>query len=347
MSQVLEIINLLTSGCLILLGLVILRESLAYEFKISFVYFIICLIAYVLIEDYYLANSFLFYLLLIFAISLPFAFWLLSLSIFEDDFELNSRILMLLGLFLLVQISFYYIDEISRFSISNSLLRIFYLSRYILPISFLVLGIVVAAKGRDGDLLINRLRFRNTFIYYTAGLIAITLVSEIAFAGISIPGFLKMIQKSLIAILSFYFASSLLEFRNGLISIRVNRRKDDTKVSLLPAPVMKELEAIMELEQYWKTEGLTIRLLSEKLGVKEYKLRQTINQHLGYKNFNDYLHSYRISEACNILNNPQMSEMTILEIAYLVGYNSLAPFNKAFKQITNLTPTEFRKQMNT
>ena len=96
-------------------------------------------------------------------------------------------------------------------------------------------------------------------------------------------------------------------------------------------------------EQAWRTEGLTIRLLSEKMGVKEYRLRQAINQHLGYRNFNDYLNGYRIREACAVLSDPSKKELTVLEISYPLGYASLAPFNKAFKDTTGMTPTEWRK----
>ena len=34
---------------------------------------------------------------------------------------------------------------------------------------------------------------------------------------------------------------------------------------------------------------------------------------------------------------------TILEIAYELGYQSIGPFNKAFKDLKGLTPTAYRK----
>lgn len=110
--------------------------------------------------------------------------------------------------------------------------------------------------------------------------------------------------------------------------------------------LLERLNDQMEVQKIWKTDGLTIRQLAEELEVKEYRLRQAINQHLGFRNFNDYLHSYRIEESCSMLSDPQKKDLTILEIAYEVGYKSIAPFNKAFKEITGVTPTEWRRSKN-
>ncbi len=107
--------------------------------------------------------------------------------------------------------------------------------------------------------------------------------------------------------------------------------------------ILNPLTELMDHQQHWRTEGLTIRRLAETMQVKEYKLRTTINKHLGFRNFNDYLHSYRVKAACQLLADPDKKDMTILEIAYDLGYNSLAPFNKAFKELTSQTPTEWRR----
>ena len=71
-----------------------------------------------------------------------------------------------------------------------------------------------------------------------------------------------------------------------------------------------------------------------------------INQHLGFRNFNTYLNSYRIQEATEILADPLNASTPILNVAMEVGFNSLAPFNRAFKAATGLTPREFRKSQS-
>ncbi len=55
--------------------------------------------------------------------------------------------------------------------------------------------------------------------------------------------------------------------------------------------------------------------------------------------FTDYVNRYRISEACYILQN---SSQTILQTAYDCGFDSLRSFNRNFKNIMGVTPSEYQ-----
>ncbi|SMC28622.1 Helix-turn-helix domain-containing protein [Andreprevotia lacus DSM 23236] len=76
----------------------------------------------------------------------------------------------------------------------------------------------------------------------------------------------------------------------------------------------------------------------------EYKLRQLINQGLGWRNFNAFVNSYRIADARQALADTAQAEVPILTIAMDAGFQSLGPFNRAFKAETGLTPTAFRSE---
>ena len=99
----------------------------------------------------------------------------------------------------------------------------------------------------------------------------------------------------------------------------------------------------MEVEYYYRQVDLTIRKLSEYLNIPEHQLRRLINQHMGYRNFNDYLNRYRINDAAERLADPQKVKTPILTIAIESGYASLTTFNKAFKTLKEMTPSEFRR----
>jgi AraC-like DNA-binding protein len=107
--------------------------------------------------------------------------------------------------------------------------------------------------------------------------------------------------------------------------------------------LLRRLERLMTVERIYRREGLTIKLLSVELGVPEYRLRQLINEALGYRNFNAFLNHYRIGEAKAALVDPEQVEVPVLTIAMDTGFQSIGPFNRAFKAATNLTPTEFRR----
>lgn len=63
---------------------------------------------------------------------------------------------------------------------------------------------------------------------------------------------------------------------------------------------------------------------------------------LGFRNFNAFLNHRRVQRAQAALSDPGQSHLTVGEIAYALGYRSLGPFNRAFKDSTGETPTEFR-----
>lgn len=54
----------------------------------------------------------------------------------------------------------------------------------------------------------------------------------------------------------------------------------------------------------------------------------------------EYLTRLRIEHACKLLT---YSPLTVSQIAYEVGFNNLAHFNKQFKRLTQQTPTHYRK----
>lgn len=58
------------------------------------------------------------------------------------------------------------------------------------------------------------------------------------------------------------------------------------------------------------------------------------------KTFTQFLNEYRIIEACRMLTE---TDYPIGEVSVRVGFNSIAHFNKHFKQMTSNTPKEYRK----
>lgn len=99
------------------------------------------------------------------------------------------------------------------------------------------------------------------------------------------------------------------------------------------------------VEQHLHRDGeLTVASLAQKLAMPEYRLRKLIHEQLGYRNFNALLHDYRIAEACRDLADPAKHSLPILTIALTVGYNSINPFNRAFRDAKGMTPSAFRAQ---
>jgi AraC-like DNA-binding protein len=106
-----------------------------------------------------------------------------------------------------------------------------------------------------------------------------------------------------------------------------------------PSPALARLTQAMTEQHVYRREGLTLAALAETLNLGEAALRSLINQELGYRNFNDFLHHYRLQEAAARLTR---EDLPILSIALGCGYGSIGPFNRAFRQRFGMTPTEYR-----
>src|SRR5258708_3043608 len=112
------------------------------------------------------------------------------------------------------------------------------------------------------------------------------------------------------------------------------------------AAAQKLLDALLRLmadERIYRHDNITIGALATKLTVPEYKLRRLINQRLGYRNFNVFLNNHRIEEAKAALAAPSQAQVPVIPIAMDAGFQSLGPFNRAFKATTGVTPTEYRR----
>jgi AraC-like DNA-binding protein len=59
--------------------------------------------------------------------------------------------------------------------------------------------------------------------------------------------------------------------------------------------------------------------------------------------FVEYLNIVKIGHACKLLNE---KDENIVGAAYKSGFNTLANFNRQFKKIKNMTPSEYRKTLN-
>lgn len=108
--------------------------------------------------------------------------------------------------------------------------------------------------------------------------------------------------------------------------------------------LQQALRRLMTEQQAHRAEDLSIASLAAQLRVPEYRLRRLINQRLGHRNFNAFINGYRLDEASAALADPERRSLPVLSIALAAGFQSIGPFNRAFKAATGRTPTEFRRE---
>jgi AraC-like DNA-binding protein len=110
------------------------------------------------------------------------------------------------------------------------------------------------------------------------------------------------------------------------------------------AAMQRTLEKLMTQEEAWRQENLSVTDLAAKVGVPEYRLRKLINGRLGHRNFAAFVNAHRIEAAKARLSDPVNSRIAVSQIAFDLGFSSLGPFNRAFKEAVGQTPTQWRRQ---
>lgn len=112
---------------------------------------------------------------------------------------------------------------------------------------------------------------------------------------------------------------------------------DDERMTRIAA----NLEAAMTEDRLFEDPALSLRSLSDRLGVSDYYVTQTLNEKLGV-NFFDFVNASRIAEARRRL---EATDASIKEIAETTGFNSRSTFNAAFKKHVGATPSAYRRAL--
>ena len=58
-------------------------------------------------------------------------------------------------------------------------------------------------------------------------------------------------------------------------------------------------------------------------------------------NFYEFINQYRIDEVKRLMDDPANKHLKLISLAYDAGFNSKASFNRIFKQMTEMTPSQY------
>ena len=204
-------------------------------------------------------------------------------------------------------------------------------------------ALAIAILGRADDLSEKRRRFALAFVGIVAGEALVVVGGEAWFGEAGEPVALRLAEALLIIAAGLVIGGALLDADAELIGID---RPDPEPAgnSLAPAERVLHDRLIAAMEAgAWRRPALSIGDLAADLAVPEHRLRALINRRLGHRNFSAFLNIWRLGEAKRLLSAPDHVALPVLTIAMDCGYGSLAPFNRAFREATGLTPTDFRR----
>lgn len=285
--------------------------------------------------------------------TIPAAFMVLTFLLFEDTRQKFPKVL--IGL-LLVQISLedflpFVFGVTTRPTIdvpmtdtSAGLYLVFEVLPALLQATFVALALFWTLKDWRDDLVSPRRRVRLFMVVFIGvNLVSYTLLTRL------------LLNPNDITILYVHEGYQVLNavLNTGVLVFLLITPDHETKVLAEdPRPVQdpesldpdfQRFEAAMASGLYRET-GLSIASLAAHIQVPEYRLRKLINQRLGYRNFNQMLNRYRIDDVAEALADPAQRHLPILTIALSVGYQSINPFNRAFRELKGTTPSAYRQQ---
>lgn len=262
--------------------------------------------------------------------------WLFVQSLLKDNFKMTG-LYWLLAALLCVPLWIARFESHGYFDIITgahlALLNLYALALF-------VYLMITTVKDRPDDLIEPRRRLRQYFIYASICFTILSIGSafivqnDVSFELFVIVPILlvKCLWMLKIPRGHFAFMSEKSPASRASVSELTGRDKQ------LHAALMLE----MTERKAWSEPQITISKLAKRLAVTEHKLRALINQGLGYRNFSTFVNSYRLEAVKTAFENPDTADLPILTLALDAGFNSLPPFNRAFKAAEGQTPKAYR-----
>lgn len=137
-----------------------------------------------------------------------------------------------------------------------------------------------------------------------------------------------------------------LGIRGYLVAWQQQAAEKKQDASWLPDEIVHTatglLKKIMEEDRLYLNTELTLQIVAQHTGLAAKTISAVLNQHL-HTNFNEFINGYRVALFKEKLLADGTEQLTFAGMAQECGFSSSATFQRVFKQVTGMSPSEFRK----
>lgn len=120
------------------------------------------------------------------------------------------------------------------------------------------------------------------------------------------------------------------------------QRHTNYSIDTVPTPkINKDCAAAKRFIDEHFTEPLTLDILTEHIHVNKYYLAHAFRNTYGVSPIN-YLNERRIKESEYMLEN---TDYSLSQISHMLGFSSPSYFSQSFRRAKNMSPANYRKQM--
>jgi len=274
-------------------------------------------------------------------------FMLMCHSVFRDGERLPKFIiaLIVIQLFLEEPLGWIVGEDLGSDFLETT---VFEVAPSLMQMAFMLLGVYWTISERAADLDLTRYKARVFFLaLYLVQAILSLLIERVAMGYGLIPWDyaypIHVVFVGVGALFSTYVVFALMS--TTTIQLFLPNKAVEPEIESFDESELdvERIRRALEEEQIYRQSGLTVAELAVHLGLPEYRLRTLIHKHLGYRNFNALLHHYRIQEIAHALRDENQAQTPILTLALSAGYQSINPFNRAFRNAYDMTPSEYRR----
>ncbi len=289
----------------------------------------------------------------------PLLYFYFKRIIYGYKFKLIDALHLLPSLALLIYIlPFYLMPRLDKFAV------IFNQSGVLLPGTYVIIFVKILSLSIYAFLLLNmyrqhakeinsksKIRFmwqRNIIALYVIYLMAYLVYAAGITGVISYSPFFHFQILVMVGVVFYvaYISYEQPEIFEGKVKIidpiNLFKYKKSGLTPSLSIELKNNLLKLLNEDKIYRESGINLEMLSQELQTTRHNASQVINEHFNM-NFSELMNQYRINEAAEILKNDEHKSLSIIQVAYDVGYNNKVSFNKSFKKQLLQTPSEYRR----
>lgn len=120
-------------------------------------------------------------------------------------------------------------------------------------------------------------------------------------------------------------------------------KQNPRDTAILFSQLEQRLATLMNVEKIYIQKNLSLDILSGMLHTNKNYLSQVINNRF-HTNFNNYVNSYRVKEACTLLKQNNSEKHSVEYVGDCVGFSSRSTYFYCFKKFTGVSPVRFQKE---
>ncbi|RLJ33834.1 helix-turn-helix protein [Chryseobacterium sp. 7] len=110
--------------------------------------------------------------------------------------------------------------------------------------------------------------------------------------------------------------------------------------------IFNKIDESMEKNSFFKDSKFNLSSLSAALHINHHYISKAIHNK-GYSNFNSYINNYRVNHIKKLLDEVDLQKTTLMYIYTEAGFSNQPTFNRVFKQIEGITPSDYiQKKIN-